>query len=557
MNSLRHALDGLAEARPDRARQIAEFQAQLLNSEAFAIATVAANGAVQPETLEPQVVALAVAAARDGVAVAGRGAASSLSAADDGSVQVAVHRLAQDSQLAQALARERLELVRAVAGAHAAATNPAVNALLLQSANADWTDDSLHQLALHVADLTGAPRVALAMARQRRVIRVADSQHPRPALESRRALELAAGEAVDDILAAPHQQGSGIPGFTGLERLGDGAALGVASALSANGDGLVVITWPPGDRALAAAFADRAAPMAVARMYRPTLAARFDRLAVAAPWPGSVDRADRPRLARRVLAGLLLAVLLLPVPDSIRAPLSIEPRLRRVVTAPLSARIEEVAVDPGDDVRAGQVLVRFDPAQIARDHEEATAALQAASTQAAAARADGDVEGERLAQLKAAQFAGQVALLDARLAETVVRAPIAGTINGEDMRRRVGATMNRGDTLFSVAAPGGYRADLLIGDADVARVKPGARVSMRLVSRPLARIGGKVVRIYPLAEVVDGRNVFRTLVSIDTDDKGDLRAGMSGTASVRGGWAPVAWQAIRPAIRWVRMQLWL
>jgi multidrug efflux pump subunit AcrA (membrane-fusion protein) len=247
----------------------------------------------------------------------------------------------------------------------------------------------------------------------------------------------------------------------------------------------------------------------------------------------------------------------LPLPDRVQAPLRIEPLQRRVVTAPVSARIDAVFVNPGDRVAAGAVLVRFDAAGLARERDEAAAALQAASSQAASARADGDVEAERLAQLKLAQLSGQVALLESRIAETEVKAPIAGTVNGEDLRQRVGATVGRGESLFSIAAPGGYRAQLLVGDSDVGRVQIGSRVSMRLASRPLGRLGGTVSRVYPLAEVVDGRNVFRTLVTIDRDDSADLRAGMSGTGWVSGGWAPLGWQAVRPVVRWVRLRLWI
>jgi hypothetical protein len=117
--------------------------------------------------------------------------------------------------------------------------------------------------------------------------------------------------------------------------------------------------------------------------------------------------------------------------------------------------------------------------------------------------------------------------------------------------------MGRGDALFSIAAAGGYRAELLVSDSDINRVEPGARVSMRLASRPLARVRGEVTRIYPLAEVVEGRNVFRTLVRIDAADAEGLRAGMSGNGAVTGGWSPLAWQAIRPAVRWVRLKLWI
>jgi multidrug efflux pump subunit AcrA (membrane-fusion protein) len=270
-----------------------------------------------------------------------------------------------------------------------------------------------------------------------------------------------------------------------------------------------------------------------------------------------VPEADRPKLARRGLALLLGAILLVPVPDRVRAPVSIEPLVRRAVTAPLQARIDSVAVEPGDRVAAGQTLLVLDSVPTFREREDAQASLQAAATQAASARADGDVESERLAQLRAAQVAAQLAVLDARLEEAVVRAPIAGTVTGEDLRRRIGASVGRGELLFSIAAPGGYRAELRVADSDIQRVQNGARVRLALAAEPLSRRSATVIRIFPLAEVVDGRNMFRTIARIDTDDSEGLSAGMAGSGAIRAGYSPLAWQLLRGPVRWVRLKVWV
>jgi multidrug efflux pump subunit AcrA (membrane-fusion protein) len=552
VNRLRQALDALASDGPDRWQQVALFQSQLLNSEAHMLVSVAPDGALQPEALDAQVAVLALAADRDGVVVEGRGAAALLGHDGDGLSIVAVHRLAQEGALAQALARERLELVRAIVGAQAAGASAAIEALVLEAAATDLADSDLHAMAVRTAELAGAPRLAIALLSRLRVVRVADSLAETLSAEARRALELAAGEVADG--ASPT---AGTGGFTGMDRVAEGASVQTSLSLTPDGTGIVILCWPPGDASVTAAVARRAAPVVVARLKRPGLSDRFDRLVSRGPWPASIEAERRPRIAGRLLTVVALAVLLLPVPDRVQAPLRIEPLQRRVVTAPVTARIDAVFVNPGDRVAAGQALVRFDSAGLARERDEAATGLQAASSQAASARAEGDVEAERLAQLRVAQLAGQVTLLESRLAETEVKAPIAGTVNGEDLRQRVGATVGRGDGLFSIAAPGGYRAELLVGDSDVGRVEVGSRVSMRLASRPLGRLGGTVRRVYPLAEVVDGRNIFRTLVTIDADDSEGLRAGMSGTGWVSGSWAPLGWQAVRPAVRWVRLRLWL
>jgi hypothetical protein len=552
-NALRQAIDALAGSDADAGLRMVAFQAQLLNSDARALVQVAGGAVIDPPELGAIEARLALAAAAEGVAVEGNGAAALIDG-DSTGARIVIHRLPQATPLAQALARERLELAAAVGRAHAGADDPAFAATLAGFAAASWTAPALHGLVAAMASQTGAPRLALALLRRRRVVQVADSGAASLADEARRRLELAGGEVADSGTLIVDAGGDG---FTGLDRLADGAALRGIAALSASGDGVVVLLWGPNDGARAIRHAAALAPVVTARLQRPGFAERFDALVLRLPWPARVIEANRPRFARRLLAGLAGGIVLLPLPDGVSAPLTIEPLVRRAVTAPATARIEAVQIEPGDSVAAGQLLVRLDADAIASEREAAQSALQGAAGEAARARADGDVDAERIAQFRVAQLAAQVTLLDGRFAETEVLAPIAGIVGGEDLRRRIGAGVNRGELLFTIAAAKGNRADIRVADSEIDRVAIGQRVSMALAARPLARIGGRVTRIYPLAEVIDGRNVFRTVAAIDADDSAGLRPGMAGTASIRSGWAPLAWQVLRAPLRWVRLKLWV
>ena len=557
MNPLRSALDALAGSDADAGLRMAAFQAQLLNSEARALVRVADGAVLDPATLGAIETRLALAAARDGVAVEGNGAAALIGPDPAGGDRDVIHKLSAPTPSTQALSRERLELTSAVGRAHGKSSDEELAAALAGFAAVNWTPAALAALAALAADLAGrcaAPRLALALLRRRLVTAVADSGAPALSHETRRRLALAAGEVADaDALIVDAGNG----GFTGVDRVADGAPLRGFAGVSPGGDGVVLLVWGSSDAARAITVAASLSPVVTARLYRPGLGESFDAAVTRLPWPARVAEADRPRLMRRFLAGAALVVLLLPVPDGVGAPMTIEPLVRRVVTAPASARIEAVKVEPGDAVTAGQLLVELDSAPVEREREEAQSALQGAAGEAGRARADGDVDAERIAQFKVAQLAAQLALLEARLAETQVIAPIAGIVGGEDLRRRIGAGIQRGELLFTIAAANGNRADIRVADSDIDRVALGQRVSMGLAARPLARIGGKIVRIYPLAEVIEGRNVFRAVAAIDGDGSAGLRPGMAGTATIRSGWSPLAWQALRAPVRWLRLQMWV
>jgi multidrug efflux pump subunit AcrA (membrane-fusion protein) len=261
--------------------------------------------------------------------------------------------------------------------------------------------------------------------------------------------------------------------------------------------------------------------------------------------------------AKWALASGLALLALLPVPATVKAPLSIEPLERRVVSAPISGRIDAVLVEPGDVVKAGEtVLVRMDTQTLQAERDAASAALQAALAQASTARMEGDADGERAAALRAEQAQAQLGLADNRIAEASVRAPIDGAVMGEDLRRRVGAQISRGDTLFEVAAPGAYRAEIMVADADVSRLAPGQSVRVSLDAFTLGGARATVQRIYPLAETNQKGAAFRVIAALEPTDQ-PLKPGMTGRARIETGWRPLGWQAIEPLVSLARRALWL
>lgn len=67
------------------------------------------------------------------------------------------------------------------------------------------------------------------------------------------------------------------------------------------------------------------------------------------------------------------------VTQTVAAPATIQPRERATVTAPATGTVDELLVDDGDQVTAGQVLLRLGAPSLAQQIEQARAAVAAAS----------------------------------------------------------------------------------------------------------------------------------------------------------------------------------
>ena len=200
-------------------------------------------------------------------------------------------------------------------------------------------------------------------------------------------------------------------------------------------------------------------------------------------------------------------------------------------------RLDEVLVNVGDVVKAGQVLARFASEMVQADVAQARASLLEA--QAVAAEAVANAERARslqttgaLSQQQIQQFttAAQTAqarvesaraLLqtqELRLRHTQVRAPDSGIISARTAT--VGAVLGTGTELFRMVRKGRLEWRAEVTSTELARIQPGAKTRITAASGAMAE--GTVRMVAPTVDP-QTRNA---LVYVDLPPKTDFRAGM-------------------------------
>jgi len=236
----------------------------------------------------------------------------------------------------------------------------------------------------------------------------------------------------------------------------------------------------------------------------------------------------------------------------------IEPVTTIEVKSKASGEIVEVLVDEGDQVRAGQLLVRVDPriplnamVQAEADSSVARAELDNAEAQLERATAlhvsqaitDLEYEAARLARATAyaALIRARRALEDAKIAyeDTEVRAPSAGVVLGRNVEigsviasasRDVGggAVLLRMASLDTVVVRG------LVDETDIGMIRPGTPVTITVAAYPNRGFGGRVQRIGAEAVVQQNVTMFPVLVRIENADR-LLRPGMNAEVEIHVG----------------------
>lgn len=239
------------------------------------------------------------------------------------------------------------------------------------------------------------------------------------------------------------------------------------------------------------------------------------------------------------------------------------------LTAEVTARVRSIAVQEGDTVQEGQLLLRLDPetynAIIAReeasvrqnriniDRQRAVVALRKQqyerSQKLAAAKL---IDQNRLdedrnqfvvseADLRSSEEALQrslAVLSDAReqRAKTEIRAPISGRIVSLPIKAGEVAIPSTaslaGAQLMKIADVSAIQAEVKVDEADVAKITLGQRADVFAAAYPDTALVGKVERI-ALTPTVEGQGrSYKVTLAIEAPSELQLRSGMSARAII-------------------------
>ena len=176
------------------------------------------------------------------------------------------------------------------------------------------------------------------------------------------------------------------------------------------------------------------------------------------------------------------------------------------VAAQLEARVEWLGPDMGDHVRAGEVILRLDDADLRAGLREVEASL-------AKARAD-DARGQMLkrqgiiAAEEAEKLHTDVAVLAARrdvlevkLDRTVVRSPLTGAIASRMVS--VGEVVQSGRPLYRIVEDDPLKFRTPVPERFAAYLHPGQEVRLRVDAYPDRTFAGKVTRINPTSDAAN------------------------------------------------------
>jgi biotin carboxyl carrier protein len=252
----------------------------------------------------------------------------------------------------------------------------------------------------------------------------------------------------------------------------------------------------------------------------------------------------------------LLGLLFVPVEYHVRAPARLEGSIQRVLVAPMDGFLRQANVRPGDAVSAGQVLVELAEQDLNLERRRRQSELAQHESASMGALARSDRTQYAISHAKASEAHAQLELVDEQLARGRVQAPFDGVIIKGDPGRSLGAPVQRGEVLLTIAPRDEYRLIVEVDERDVALIEAGQQGQLALAALPEGKLAFHVQRVTPVSTARDGRNYFEVAGKLEGHSSGALRPGLEGVAKIRAADRPLAWIWSHRFTDWLFVTLW-
>lgn len=271
---------------------------------------------------------------------------------------------------------------------------------------------------------------------------------------------------------------------------------------------------------------------------------------------------DRKRWG--MIAAALVALLLLPVRQSVLAPAEIAAHKPAILRAPLAGVVETMLVPPNQPVTEGQPLARMDTRELDSRLEVACQALAIADAEQRQAQQQAVFDERAKASLavlaaRREQAAADVTYVEGLLTRSQITAPKAGIAIYDNPDDWAGRPVALGERILMVADPGDVELDILLPVADAITLDTGTDIRFFLNIDPASPLSATLLRAgYRAGPTPEGLLAYRLTGGFTADSlaqKDRLRVGLKGTAKLEGRWTVLGLYVLRRPL--AALRLWL
>lgn len=278
-------------------------------------------------------------------------------------------------------------------------------------------------------------------------------------------------------------------------------------------------------------------------------------------WGESLQRTfGRSTIGRKVLYGCLAAVLLwccfgtLTYTPMCNARVVAENMVQ--MTSSFEAQLKAVHIQPGEQVKAGQLLVEFNTTDLNLQLQALERDIVASEVEVRRAVDARDTSSAAVAKARVGVLMTQAASIQQRLENSRLVAPTDGVVVRADVEKRIGQMFSPGQPVIEFASTGGWVLEIQVPDDIGTLVTSNQTGTFAAASLTSHSMPFEIKSVEGTAQVVDGKNVF--IAHAPLGERPDwMKSGMEGTAKVTTVPKPVWWVGLHRVIDWCRLSFWI
>jgi RND family efflux transporter MFP subunit len=252
------------------------------------------------------------------------------------------------------------------------------------------------------------------------------------------------------------------------------------------------------------------------------------------------------------LAALTLIHWPLRVPG---AGASFRPTSFAAVRALVPGVVERIPVSEGSLVARGTPIAYLRANALRADREATAAEAASADRLASLAASRGDAAEERLQRARAESLRRELGIIEEELGLTVVRAPVSGMVLTPRPEERTGTAVEEGDLLLTLGRTDSLELEFAVDQQDIARVRLGQDVRLRVDALPQRTFAGRVTSVAPLASDSGAASSYPVRALVPNSD-GVFKPGMNAYVRVLTDPESAAVRLLRGPARWARLHWW-
>jgi hypothetical protein len=226
------------------------------------------------------------------------------------------------------------------------------------------------------------------------------------------------------------------------------------------------------------------------------------------------------------------------------------------MTSSFDAKLLAVHVQPGEQVKSGQLLVEFDTTDLALQLQALERDITSSEVEVRRAVEARDTSAAALAKARVGVLITQAASIQQRMESARLVAPADGMIVRADIDKRIGQIFALGSPVIEFAPNGGWTLEIQIPDDIGTLVRPHQVGTFAAASLTSHSMPFEIVSVDGTAQVVDGKNVFIARAPLGEQPEW-MKSGMEGTAKVTTVSKPVWWVALHRLVDWCRLSFWI